>query len=123
MEIDLGERQCGRCCKRFLICRTWGRGHRYCSALCSSAARRESVRKAQRRYRITPLVREDRRDEERARRARLRERVGDQSSAKLTDGAHALADAEVSDEAHERAVAAVESGRTHPASRDGDVAG
>src|SRR5471030_892520 len=123
MESELQERRCGRCCNQFVICRSCDRGHRYCSAPCASAARRESVRRAQRRYRFSPLVREDRRDKERARRARLRERVGDQSSEKLTDGAQLVVEAEASDELHETAAAVVESRRTDAISFDGEAAG
>lgn len=42
------------CSRRFLLCSSCYRGHRYCSATCSRAGRRESVRRARASYACTP---------------------------------------------------------------------
>lgn len=41
---------CGRCRSQVTICRSCDRGQRYCGQDCARAARRESVREAERRY-------------------------------------------------------------------------
>lgn len=53
--IDATHRQyyCARCGCRTLICRRCDRGHIYCSPLCSSIRRKESLRRASRRYQKT----------------------------------------------------------------------
>jgi hypothetical protein len=55
---------CGRCERRFLICSRCFRGHRYCSRICSEAARRASVRRARRNHLANTDAR-DRRTERR----------------------------------------------------------
>jgi hypothetical protein len=44
---------CRLCGKRVLICKRCDRGHRYCSPVCSRAARLASIRQARRRYQRT----------------------------------------------------------------------
>lgn len=44
---------CARCRAQVFICRRCDRGQRYCAAQCASAARRESLREAGRRYQLT----------------------------------------------------------------------
>ncbi len=71
---------CPRCRRLFAICSRCDRGHVYCGRPCSSAARRDSLRRARRRHRHSPEGRLDHRDRERERRQRRR-RVGDHPSA------------------------------------------
>ncbi len=82
LRVELRFRKCGRCQGGFVICRRCDRGHRYCSGECSAAARQETNRAAQRRYRMSDEGREDHRDHERKRRARRR--VGDHGIESLT---------------------------------------
>jgi hypothetical protein len=46
--------KCLNCKHFFVICHKCYRGHRYCSKRCSRQARRESLRRADERYRATP---------------------------------------------------------------------
>jgi hypothetical protein len=71
---------CGLCGRAFL----WGKGHEgngrylYCSAECAAIARTASCRKARRTYRESAEGKAQHADEERRRRARQRDSVGDQ---------------------------------------------
>lgn len=75
---------CRRCGQHFAICRSCYRGHVYCSKECSKAARRDSIRAAQREYRRSDEARLDHLEHERERRRWLRAerlaRVGDHTS-------------------------------------------
>lgn len=53
--------KCPICMEYFSICDRCYRGHRYCSSVCSKAARRDSLRSANKRYRQTPSGRRKRR--------------------------------------------------------------
>ena len=46
---------CARCHSQVVICRRCDRGQRYCSVTCSKRARRDSVRRASRRYQKSDL--------------------------------------------------------------------
>lgn len=80
-------RKCPKCKKRFLICGSCDRGHVYCSKACSRAARLESKRRSNHRYRRKDWGRLNHRDSERAGRARKRNgirSVGVQTSEVMT---------------------------------------
>lgn len=64
---------CARCGAPVILCTSCDRGNRYCGQVCSSAARREGVRNAQRRYQQT--VRGRQANAERQRRYRARHAV------------------------------------------------
>lgn len=87
--VELRERRCKRCGQTFGVCRLHDRGQVYCGNECRVPARLEQKRAAHRCYRASLGAegRTDHRDAERERRARHRERVGDQSSEKLTGSA------------------------------------
>jgi len=59
---------CRWCTTPFLICRSCYRGHVYCSDACREAGRRESLNKAQRRYRKTRKGKKSHSDSENRRR-------------------------------------------------------
>jgi len=69
---------CACCGAAFFICPMCDRGQRYCLGACARAARRHSLREANRRYQRTPRGR--RMSAERSRRYRDRHRVTDQGS-------------------------------------------
>src|SRR5262245_51946288 len=69
------------CGLMFFICRPCYRGQAYCSERCRHESRREQRRKANRRYRQDPEIRQDHRERMREYRKRQRDsRVIDQSS-------------------------------------------
>ena len=45
--------QCCRCYAQVIVCRQCDRGQRYCTGGCSSAARKESIKRAGEKYRAT----------------------------------------------------------------------
>ena len=61
---------CARCREAVVICRRCDRGQRYCGSACSAEARRESLRRAGKRYQASPAGREA--NAERQRRFRRR---------------------------------------------------
>jgi hypothetical protein len=72
---------CAGCGADSLICPMCDRGQRYCPGACARAARRRSLREANRRYQRTPRGRSM--SAERSRRYRDRRRVTDQCSPPL----------------------------------------
>ena len=69
--VPLLEITCRWCARRFCICRRCWRGHRYCSEQCREAAKLESHRESQRRYRQTEKGRKNHREGEKRRRMGL----------------------------------------------------
>lgn len=61
---------CQYCRGQFVLCRACYRNHKYCGGPCRDAARRESIRAANRRFRQSPEGRLDHQDRMRACRAR-----------------------------------------------------
>jgi hypothetical protein len=69
---------CGVCGEPFQFCRSCEPGRRYCSEECSLLAKQACVRRARKKYRLSPEGRAQHRDEEAERRERRHaERVGD----------------------------------------------
>jgi hypothetical protein len=68
----------------FYLCRHCDRGQRYCSLRCREKALRLQRRQANRRHQQSPEGREDHRDRQRDYRQRLRARVTDKSSLRLS---------------------------------------
>lgn len=67
---------CPGCLQIFAIHLRCDRGHVYCGKACAAAARRASIRRARQRLRRSAEGRQDHRDRQRARRARLRDSGG-----------------------------------------------
>jgi hypothetical protein len=74
---DAWLRACARCGEPFLVDRACGFNRRYCGDACAAVGRAESVGRAQETYRHKPAVQKRHREQEGARRARLKERVRD----------------------------------------------
>lgn len=75
---------CARCHAQCLICRRCDRGQRYCGADCSGQARRESQRRASRRYQSTPRGRHANAARQRVHQRGKREKVTHQGSPNTT---------------------------------------
>lgn len=74
-------RPCARCQVPFWYCHSREPGRLYCGTECSTGARKESARRARKKYRASPEGGEQHRDEEDERRERRKlERVGDRRS-------------------------------------------
>lgn len=71
---------CARCHAQCLICRRCDRGQRYCSGDCAAQARRESLRRASRRYQNSPRGRRANAARQRSHQQRKREKVTHQGS-------------------------------------------
>ena len=71
-EAVLRERECPKCRSQFFICASCDRGHQYCCRECALAARRETKRRSQRRWRSTELGRQDHRARELERRTQIK---------------------------------------------------
>lgn len=69
--------QCKRCDKVFYICSSCWRGQAYCSTCCRGAARRETHRKAQRKYRQTEKGKAAHRRQEKRRRLKKSKKTMD----------------------------------------------
>ena len=65
---------CPKCRKRFYICQSCNRGHRYCSRTCSAEARKATFRRSSKLYRNSPGVGDCIAEKQREYRERLRER-------------------------------------------------
>ncbi len=72
--------QCARCFCQTLICRFCDRGNQYCSAACSSKARRDSHKRANRKYAQTRKGKHQNADRQRRYRQRQTQKVTDQGS-------------------------------------------
>jgi len=72
---------CARCHGQVVVCRRCDRGQRYCSAPCSRAGRRESVREAGRRYQRSPLGARNNAARQKRRRLRIAATVTHHTSA------------------------------------------
>ena len=75
----------------FYLCRHCDRGQRYCSTRCRQKALRLQRREANRRYQQSPEGRADHRDRQREYRLRLKARVTDKSSVRLSPCANLVA--------------------------------
>lgn len=84
MVVLLREATCPWCGVVFWLCSACDRGHRYCSASCSQAARRCSQRRARRKYARSERGRSNNR--ERQRRFRQRHRGGRRKDSKKRNG-------------------------------------
>ena len=72
--------QCARCCAQTFICSLCDRGNRYCSKSCSGHARRESLRRANRKYAYTRKGKHTNAERQRRYRQRKTQKVTDQGS-------------------------------------------
>ena len=75
----------------FYLCRYCDRGQRYCSTRCREKALRLQRRDANRRHQQSPEGRADHRDRQREYRLRLKIRVTDKSSLRLSPCANLIA--------------------------------
>jgi hypothetical protein len=86
-EVVLRQRSCRKCHAVFWICSHCDRGQSYCGAFCRVPARRQQLRRANRRHQRSPEGRADHRDRQREYRHRHRQvpaRVTDQGSASIS---------------------------------------
>lgn len=72
--------QCARCCAQTFICRLCDCGHQYCSESCSGQARRDSLRRANRKYAQTRKGKHNNAERQRRYRQRKNQKVTDQGS-------------------------------------------
>ena len=84
------EQRCRACLVVFYVCRRCDRGQAFCGLECRRVRRRAVVRAAKQRYRRHVLVREDERDRQRERRARVRDHGSQEVALKASVPAVAM---------------------------------